>query len=172
MSDDEIGPGEWVTLDDWDEQRKFFDNLWRTGMSTGYKTQHEANEALKLAQVRHQAQEAMAYGEQGADTDGTAKESVFWLDADGLIADLQARIASRDKTIDALTRQIIGMDATMAGLRTEAKRLSELAQDLQAQLSARHGAAGDPQTGAAPSPDETPRANPFRHGWATNWKMR
>lgn len=142
------------------------------------------------------------YGEQCADTDGLALRDAFErgnvatyhyvvsdgheADTDGManvraVADvgflceqtvaLESRLANRDRTIDTLMTQLIGKDATIAGLRTEAQRLSELAQGLQAQLNARHGAAGEPQTGAS-TPCETPRVNPFAHGWATKHRLR
>ena len=69
-----------------------------------------------------------------------------------------ADVASLASRVADLETQLVGKDATIAGLRTEIER-----------LSARHGAAGDPQTGAS-IPCETPRA--FSYGWATNWRMR
>jgi hypothetical protein len=73
-----------------------------------------------------------------------------------------ADVASLASRVADLETQIIGQDATIAGLRTHIA-------DLEGHLSARHGAAGEPQTGVS-IPCETPRA--FSYGWATNWRMR
>lgn len=111
------------------------------------------------------------YGEQCADTDGLA----MYLVSDGNETQcarcgsmshdaedcpvVEARENALERECARLNKHITGQDAMIAGLRTEIER-----------LSARHGVVGDPQTGARPS--ETPSANPFAYGWATNWKMR
>lgn len=120
------------------------------------------------------------YGEQCADTDGLAKYMVsdghesyeaFGISPDALkvtsgmapATRAQADVAELCERVAELETQVTGRDATIAGLRTEVLRLQdELCTLRLAHLSALQ----------TPSPSETPRVNPFTHGWATNWRLR